>query len=341
VKPAPVVIDARAAVRSEVGGVERFARELAARLPALRPGRYSVARPPAALAHRAGHVWEQAVLPVTGRGAEVIYCPANLAPLASRRNVVVMHDAAALQHPEWYSPLYTRYQRLLLPALARRARLVITVSEFSRREVATAMGVAADQLAVVPNGVDGRFAPDADPSPARAAHGLRRPYVLAVGTLIARKNLRALALAARRLAGEGIELVTAGSSRGYMTRDPAAPGRALGYVREAHLPGLYAGALAMAMPSLYEGFGLPCLEAMACGTPVVAADQGALPETCGDAALLVDPDDQEAVADAVMRAAGDSAVRERLATAGPERAARFTWDRSARLTDEAIEPLLE
>jgi glycosyltransferase involved in cell wall biosynthesis len=117
------------------------------------------------------------------------------------------------------------------------------------------------------------------------------------------------------------------------------PGRALGYVPEALLPGLYAGAEALAMPSVYEGFGLPALEAMASGTPVVAADRAALPEVCGGAAILADPDDPDAFADALLRAVGPEGKR--LATAGLERAAGFDWDESARLTDDAIGELLK
>ena len=128
-----IALNARAAARPELGGVERWARELAARLPAL--GGYEVIRPPAALAHRAGHAWEQACCRRGRARARLLLNPANLAPLAFPRNAVVIHDAAALRHPGWYSPLYARWQRGVLPLIARRARLVITVSEFSRREL--------------------------------------------------------------------------------------------------------------------------------------------------------------------------------------------------------------
>ena len=110
---APVLIDARATARREIGGVERVAREMATLLPRLRPDRYAVMRPPGALAHRAGHVWEQALLPAVARPEQLLYCPANLAPAASRRTVVVIHDLAPLRHPSWYSRTFTSYQRYL------------------------------------------------------------------------------------------------------------------------------------------------------------------------------------------------------------------------------------
>jgi glycosyltransferase involved in cell wall biosynthesis len=335
-----VAINGRAIVRAEIGGVERFARELAMRLPARRPDRYRVIRPPAAFAHRAGHAWEQALLPLRAAGCSLILCPANLAPLLDDRNVLVLHDVAALRHPEAYSRAYVAYQRQLLPRLARRARLLITVSEFSRGELSEILGLPSDAITVIPEGVDERFTAGVDAAPAINRYGLERPYVLVVGTASARKNLGILDDARRALAAHGIETVLAGSGRGYL-RDPGASIRRLGYVEEELLPALYAGARAVIMPSTYEGFGLPCLEAMACGVPVIAADRGALPETCGGAALLVDAERADEFANAVLAAACEETDRSRLIDAGLARAAAFSWSRTAELTDTAVSALLE
>jgi glycosyltransferase involved in cell wall biosynthesis len=334
-----VAINARAAVRSQIGGVERLAREMALRLPALRPDRYRVIRPPAALAHGLGHAWEQAVLPATTARDALIYSPANLAPVISRRNVVVLHDAAALRRPQAYSRSYVAYQRLMLPALARRARLVITVSQFSKQELVEVLGASPERIAVVPEGVGERFHPGVERTWVGVHYGLGAPYVLVVGTVSERKNLAVLARASRALAERGVDLVVAGSDRGYL-RASEVPLRRLGYVPDDHLPALYAGARALAMPSLYEGFGLPCLEAMACEVPVVAAAAGALPETVGDAALLVEASDPDAFATALIAAACDEETRARLVEAGRRRAAAFTWARTAELTDETIGRLL-
>jgi glycosyltransferase involved in cell wall biosynthesis len=312
---------------------------MARRLPQLRPDRYRVVRPRAALAHGAGHFWEQAVLPVRALRYELLYSPANLAPILTRANVLVIHDVASLRHPEAYSRSYVAYQRLMLPALARRARLLITVSEFSKRELVEVLRIAPERITVIPEGVDERFCAGADPGAVSARYRLARPYVLALGTMSERKNLAVLEPAARALRERGIDLVVAGSDRTYLRASPVHL-RRLGYVAEEHLSGLYAGARALAMPSLYEGFGLPCLEAMACGTPVVAAASGALPETVGDAGLLVEARDGDAFAAALVTVACDQDVAQGLAESGRRRAAAFPWTRTVALTDAAIGALL-
>jgi glycosyltransferase involved in cell wall biosynthesis len=311
-------INARAAARPELGGVERWARELCARLP------YTVHRPPDALVHRAGHAWEQAVLPVLSARAPVLLCPANLAPIAARNVVVVIHDAAPLRHPDWSSGAYAAFQRRMLPLIARRARAVVTVSAFSRDELRELLGVEAQ---VVYGGVDPRFRP-----------GIKaeRPYVLCVASHTARKNLRALVPAARALEREGIELRVAGGHRPQFAAEQGLGAlKLLGHVPDEELPALYAGATAFVLPSVYEGFGLPVLEAMAAGTPVVTTNVTALPETAGGAALLVEPE-PEALRDALLGLVGDEAEQARLRNAGLGRAQEFSWEHTARGVDAVV-----
>jgi glycosyltransferase involved in cell wall biosynthesis len=294
-----------------------------------------VLAPPHRLAHRAGHAWEQLVLPVRA-GVRTLLCPANLGPVAHPKVVVVMHDAAVLRRPDWYSRAYAAWQRRLLPALARRAVHVVTVSEFSRGELCSLLDLPPERVSVVPGGVSPELRPDADTRAAAAALGLRRPYVLCVAAQTARKNVAALAPAAAALAAEGVELVVAGGHRPQFAREHGLNGlRLLGAVPDALLPGLYAGAELFVLPSRYEGFGLPVLEAMAAGVPVVAAAAGALPETAGGAARLVPPE-PEPLRDALLALLADAGGREELVVAGRRRAAAFSWDRTAREVDEVL-----
>ena len=338
----PIVINARAAARPQITGVERWAREMEARLPKLDPDRYVVLKPSAALSKRPGQAWEQLVLPARARRmkAALVYNPANLAPLAFPRNVVQIHDAVALRHPEWYSTPYVRWQRQMMPRIARRARLVITVSEFSRAEISEFLGVPAGRIRVVPGGVDARFTPTVDAESARNVLGITRPYVLTVGDRGPRKNLDALRPVANRLRSENIDLLVAGGGRGHQLGAPVPGTRDLGYVPEEHLPGLYAGALAFVLPSLHEGFGLTALEAMAAGVPVVVSSRGALAELVGDAGLTADPDDWGDFTAAVVRAANEPAVREPLRAKGLQLASRYTWERAARAVHGHIARLL-
>jgi glycosyltransferase involved in cell wall biosynthesis len=313
--------------------VERWTDEVVGRLARLAPDRYVVAQPrPRARRRMLAQTWEQIALPAQAarRGAALIFSPANLAPLAWPRNVLVMHDAAVLREPEAYSRAYRAWHARAGLACARRAVAVITVSQFSRRELVELGGLDPSRLTVIPGAVDGRFRPDADAVAAARRLGLVRPYALTIATDDRRKNVEKLAPVATALARQGMDMVWAGDRRPYFATAASGAGvRSVGYVDDADLPGLYAGARAFVLPSRYEGFGLTCLEAMACGTPVVAADRAALPETCGNAALLVDPDDGRALTEAVLAAASGGSAREALRAAGLRRAAQFSWDRTA------------
>lgn len=339
----PILLNARAATRPTITGVERWTAEVIPRLRALDPERYLIVGPrPRVRGRFAAQTWEQVALPALARRtrAALVFSPANLAPLAWPRNVLVMHDAAVLREPDAYSRAYVLWHRRFGLAAARRALAVITVSEFSRGELVSLAGLDPSRVHVVPGGVSERFHPGVDHERVTSKLGLHRPYVLTIATADRRKNLASLAVAAMRLAEEGIDLVWAGDDRPYFSASGAIPGlRSLGYVDDADLPGLYAGARVFVLPSRYEGFGLTCLEAMASGVPVVAADRAALPETCGGAALLVDPDDPNGVADALHRAVGDAQLRGRLRDAGLRRSAQLSWDlvaRRVRVTLDAV-----
>ncbi|MDX6639215.1 MAG: hypothetical protein QOF12_226, partial [Solirubrobacteraceae bacterium] len=178
------------------------------------------------------------------------------------------------------------------------------------------------------------FSSATDPEPARRALGLQRPYVLTVGGAGLRKNLGVLEPLAAALHARGIDLAAAGTRRSHHPQSDDVGGiRGLGYVAEELLPSLYAGARAFVLPSLHEGFGLPCIEAMRSGVPVAASDRGALPETCGDAARLFDPTDPAAVTDAVLPLVEDDAERNRVRAAGLAHAAGLTWEHAAHAVD--------
>jgi len=260
--------------------------------------------------------WYLGALPVAARGDDVLHLPAHRGPLLSGSPLVVtLHDLAVLRHPETFNRWTRDYSRVVLPRLAQAATRVIAVSEFTAREAVELLGVAEERIRVIPHGVEEPFTPHGP-----AAGG---DYVLAVGTLEPRKNLPRVILAAER-AGLDVRVVGA---PGWGDVDV----ESLGYVHDDELARLYRGAACIVYPSLYEGFGLPVLEGMATGTPVVTSAGSAPAELADGAAVLVDPLDVDAIAAGIEEAV---ARRDELRTAGLERARGFSWQAAAEATAE-------
>ena len=268
--------------------------------------------------------WYLDALPRRARrdGMQVLHCPTQRAPTRSSVPLVVtFHDLAVLRHPETFNRWTRTYSQRVLPRVARAASRLIAVSEFTKRELVDLLDVPPTKVRVIPNAVGEPFSADGD-----AAAG---DYVLAVSTLEPRKNLPRLVEGYRRAGLNGLPLLVAGASGWGDVRVEGDGVRWLGEVKDEELARLYRGARAVAYVSLYEGFGLPVLEAMACGAPVVAARRGALEEVAGGAAVLVDPLDPDAIA-AGLHEAIDR--REELRPLGLARARVFDWRKVARET---------
>jgi glycosyltransferase involved in cell wall biosynthesis len=354
--PLLVAVEATRLLR-EVRGIGRYVRALLPRLVALRPGlrlalfagsRADVAAL-AEVASRDPSLRERTVVrhvrEMPRSGADVFWYPWNIASPAPARGAVVVtvHDVAplALPDPRWTAWRKNFRWRRRYAATARRATVIVSDSSFTSDEVHRMLGfprdrihlalLAADDVAIPPPGAD---------EGTLARLGVRAPFVLTVGAADRRKNHALLERAMRRAveAHPRATLVMAGPRRRGVTQPPDAPWiRMLGFVSDSDLTALYRAATALVMPSTYEGFGLPVLEAMRLGTPVICARASSLPEVAGDAAAWVEPNDEGALASAISRVLADEDLRSRMRAAGLAQAARFTWDETARRTLHAFD----
>ncbi len=272
---------------------------------------------------------------------DVVHYPAPMGSLRSPVPVVLsVYDVLPWKYPELFTRTNVRHQQHLVRRLTERADRIIASSEATRVDLMEILGLPGDVIRVVPMGVNPRFVRRVDAAAVQRLAGVQGPYVLAVGTLEPRKNLVSTIAAVEALSREGLDipLVVAGG-KGW--RDDQLRGRIagsaarvipVGRVSDDDLISLYSGASCLVFPSLYEGFGLPVLEAMACGVPVVAADTTSTPEVVGDAGILVPPLDVPAIASGIRAILESGDLAADLRERGMERASGFTWDRTTRMT---------
>jgi glycosyltransferase involved in cell wall biosynthesis len=351
-------IDASRATVARRTGTEHYARRLIEALLAQDGHRYTLYfrdAPPAGAFTGA----EQRVIPfprlwthlrlsyelLTRPRPDVLFVPAHVLPLAHPLpSVVTVHDLGYRHFPEAHPARQRLYLDWSTRFSARAATRVLADSHATQRDLERFYGVPAEKVSVVYPGLDEGLQ-RVDSAAVRARYGLPPDYLLHVGTLQPRKNLARLIEAAGRLRGQwpGLQLVLAGQA-GWQAGPLLAQARAhadfvrlLDYVPETDLAALLSGARVFVFPSLYEGFGFPVLEAMACGTPVVCANTSSLPELAGEAALLVDPLDTEALAAAISRVLAEPALAQNLVVRGHEQSQKFSWADAARQTVRVLE----
>jgi glycosyltransferase involved in cell wall biosynthesis len=332
-------------------GIQRFATEITRQLLDLRsdvvlavpPGPIEAAGLDPARILRVGrtrgHAWEQIDLPLFARRRRCLLVNlASTGPVGYRPQISTHHDITWVRHPESFGRRFRAVYAVVVPRLIARSEALLTVSEFSRGEISDHFGVDPRRFTVIANGVDERFHPSAAPAGA--------PYLLAVSSPNAHKNFGRMLSAFARFAATHpqVELRVVGSQTNSFSRqrydDSSARVRFLGRVDDDELAALYSGALAFVFPSLYEGFGIPPLEAQQCACPVIAARAASMPEVLGSSAVYVDPYDEEDLADAMSRVVDDPALRASLVSAGQTNAARFSWRASAERVSGVIDAVL-
>lgn len=320
-----VVVNGRFLAR-RVTGVERYGREILRCIeekPRLESTPWQGWR---------GHTWEQFILPTALNRNSVLWSPANTGPLIVRHQALTIHDLSPLEHPEWFRGSFAAWYRLFLPLLAKRVERVFTPSEYVKQKVVRRFGI--ENVTVTPNGVDHSLF---HPCARQTRFNLSHDYVLFVGTLEPRKNLGLLLQAWNEIKDEykDIWLMIVGVSGSVFKTIRVSHGmervRFLGYVDDETLAGLYANATLFVLPSQDEGFGLPALEAMASGTPVIVSDGGALPEVVGNAGMTFCLSDHKQMQRTLKECLRDPRLRAGLREKGLEHAKKFSWRTTAEI----------
>lgn len=312
-----------------LGGIGRFSFEIIRRLPY--DDKFWISGNPASPLVAIKLIWFVSK-------SSVAFLPGYIPPLFSRgRYVFTVHDLNHVDRPENSSFLKKLFYKFVVRRGCKKAYKILTVSEFSKKRIVEWSGVSPEKVVNVGNGVDESFNPDV------AAYNLGKPYYLCVGNRKAHKNeARVVEAFAHAHIDEDIHLVFTGETEPSLEKlvqelNVFSRVKFIGSVTEEELPSLYKGARGLLFPSLYEGFGLPVLEAMACGTPVITSLCTSLPEVAGDAAILVDPMQTPELQDAIERLEQDASLRHELVAKGFDRAKLFTWEKTAQKVQEVLD----
>jgi len=343
-------------------GVQRFARELLQALDSLLSNRIAAQSqlplkcliPPDAEDHSLpnwkniqiskvgrlnGNVWEQFELPFYARSGLLINL-CNIGPVFHNRQIVVLHDASVFAIPEAYSIAFRAKYRWIMWILARTAKKVFAVSQFSKKELARYLNVPEERFDLISEGCEHILRVTSDPSILLKNNLRSNDYFLVVGSSSIHKNLVAAIEAVEANPQEAPLLVVAGGNFSKVfsafDRIESAQVLHLGYVTNEQLRALYENATGFIFPSLYEGFGLPPLEAMICGCPVICSNAASLPEVCGDAALYFDPKNSLEIIAQINKLVDDTDLQARLRERGLKQARQYTWDKAARQLAEVI-----
>lgn len=339
-----IYVNARFLCRN-ITGVDRFAIEICRQLVQRWPGEFCLVAPKNILhndiaaelgvkiiGHSCGYFWEQFILPffLKRQGCPLLLNLCSIAPVLYRNNILTLHDITWVRFPDTFSWRFRAFYNICVPILCRRARHIFTVSEFSRSEISSLYSVNKDRISVLYNAVNEDFSPG---NPLND----EGKYFLAVSSAKANKNFEAIIKAFQIYDSHKSDsnLLIIGDPRSDVFRkinlnlDETPRIKCLGRVSDSSLIDYYRGAEAFIFPSRYEGFGLPALEAQACGAPVVASNTSSLPEILGQSAVLCNPDNPEEIASAMISISGNKTLRESLISKGLENVKRFSWAASA------------
>lgn len=325
-------------------GVQRYTEEILKRFP---KKSWNPIQPNESIARGIkGHVWEQVVMPFKMRKEDILWSPSNTGPINHKKQVVTIHDVVPFEHPEWLNRNFSNWYRLLQPKLVKNIKRIITISQFSKQRIIEYLGVSEEKVEVIYNGVSEKFFDNKKKLFSNVENVIpSQNYILSLGSLEPRKNLKRLLYSwskVEKFLPEDFYLVIVGKQGSSLVFEENTLDENLnkviftGHLPDEILPALYGNALAFFYLSEYEGFGLPPLEAMASGTPIVASDTTAIPEVVGSCGRLIDPFSIEEISNSIILAAEGKVASEKKVKEGIERAKSFSWDKTANKTWDVL-----